>query len=121
MKRPDLVLLVAVWHFINAFLAFIGIVAIAAFAFPSIIWYSGPGTATAVAGLSIAVLCILAFLGIAVAGGVGLLLGKEWGRILGLVHAALNLFSIPVGTVLGILVLVYLIRPDVRDYFQTGN
>jgi len=118
VKKPDLLILVAVWQFINAFLAFIGIVAIAAFAFPSIIWYSGPGTATALAGLSIGVLCLLAFLGVAVAGGIGLLMGREWGRIVSIVHAALNLLSIPIGTVLGILVLIYLVRADVRDYFQ---
>ena len=121
MKKPDLLILVAVWQFINAFLALIGVVAIGAFAFPPIVWYHGPGTATALAGLSIGVLCLLILVGIAVAGGIGLLTGKEWGRILSIVHAALNLFFIPIGTVLGILALIYLLKADVRDYFEAGN
>lgn len=121
MKKPDLIILVAVWQFINAFLALIGIIAIGVFAFPSILWYAGPGTGGALAGLSIGVLCLLAFLGVAVAGGIGLLAGKEWGRIVSIVHAALNLLSIPIGTVLGILALIYLVRADVAEYFQSGS
>ena len=122
MKRPDLVILIAVWHFINAFGALIGIIAMGAFAFPSVVRFAAvPGTASALAGMSIGALCLLAFLGVAVAGGIGLLLGKEWGRILSIVHAALNLFFIPIGTVLGILALIYLLKADVRDYFEAGN
>jgi hypothetical protein len=121
MKRPDLIILIAVWHFINAFGTLIGIIAMGVFAFPSVVWYAGPGTASSLAGLSIGVLCLLVFLGVAVAGGIGLLAGKEWGRIMSIVHAALSLFFIPIGTVLGILALIYLVKADVRDYFQAGD
>ena len=54
---------------------------------------------------------------LALMGGIGLLQGREWGRIMTIVHAALSLFWIPIGTVIGALVLVYLTRPEVRDYF----
>ena len=33
-KRPDLLLLIAIWQFLNAFLCLIGMAAIAIFAFP---------------------------------------------------------------------------------------
>ena len=123
MKRPDLLILVAVWQFINAFLALVGIFAIGSFVLGHqwYWWQMGMGMgAFPLAIMSIGVLCLIAFLGIAVAGGIGLLTGKEWGRILSIVHAALNLFSVPVGTLLGILALIYLIRADVKEYFEAG-
>lgn len=121
MKRPDLLVLVAVWEFITAFIAFIGVVSMGTFAFPSVIWYAGPGTGSALAGLSIGLLCVIAYLGVAVAGGVGLLQGKEWGRVVSIVHAALSLFAFPIGTVIGILILIYLVKAEVREYFQAGS
>ena len=117
MKRPDLVLLVAVWEFITAFVAFIGVIAIAAAAYPSVWWKGAPD----IAGVSIGLLCVLCYLGVAVAGGIGLLLRKEWGRIMSIVHAAVSLFAIPFGTVVGILQLIYLLRADVREYFESGG
>lgn len=118
MKRPDLLVLVAVWEFITAFGAFIGAVAISVFAFPSVVWYAGPGVVESVAGLSIGLLFVLCYLGVALAGGIGLLMGKEWGWIVSIVHAALSLFAFPFGTVIGILVLIYLFKADVRLYFH---
>ena len=122
MKRPDLLILVAVWEFITAGVALIGISAIAVFAFPEVIgpmW--GPALVGGLFGLSIAVLVLLCFVGIAVAGGIGLLKGKEWGRTLSIIHAALGLLNVPVGTVIGILIIVYLTKTDVREYFVGGG
>lgn len=122
MNRPDLLILVAVWEFITAAVALIGISAIAVFAFPEVIgpmW--GPALVGGLFGLSIAVLVLLCFVGIAVAGGTGLIKGKEWGRILSIVHAAIALLWFPVGTVIGVLVIIYLTKPDVREYFAGGG
>jgi hypothetical protein len=122
MKRPDLVLLIAVWEFFTAFLAFIGICAIAAFAFPPAIgsmWeYSMP---SAVFFLSVSMLVLLCFIGISIAAGVGLLRGSEWGRVLGIIHSALSLFSFPAGTAIGVLCIVYLTKADVAAYFKSGG
>jgi hypothetical protein len=54
----------------------------------------------------------------ALAGAVGLLRTREWGRKLSSVHALLSLILIPVGTVPGALALRYLLRPDVKEHFQ---
>ena len=121
MKRPDLLILIAVWEFLGAFLAFIGIIAIAVFAFPGVSSSHEIGSVAGIFGLSIAVLVLLFYLCIAIAGGIGLLGGKEWGRILSLVNAALSLLSIPFGTIIGILVIVYLIKPEIRDYFESAK
>ena len=115
MRRPDLLILVAIWEFITAFLAFIGIGVIAIFGFAAIV--DEAERAAVIVGLSVGVVLLFAFIGLAIAGGVGILIGKEWGRIVSIVHAVLTLLNIPVGTVIGVLILVYLSRSDVRDYF----
>lgn len=121
MRRPDLLILIAVWEFISAFGAFIGIIAISVFAFPEVSSLQGIGSVGGIFGLSIAVLVLLFCLSIAIAGGIGLLGGKEWGRILSLVQAALSLLCIPFGTIIGILIIVYLIKPEIRDYFESAQ
>jgi hypothetical protein len=122
MKRPDLVLLIAVWEFFSAFLALIGICAIALFAFPPAIgsmWEYGMSSAVFV--LSVSILILLCLIGISIAAGVGLLRGAEWGRVLGIVHSALSLFSFPIGTTIGVLCIIYLTKADVAAYFKSGG
>jgi hypothetical protein len=115
LKRPDLLILIAIWQFVVAALCLVGIVAIGIFAFPSVSHISG------IFGLTVAVVALAVVLGVGVAGGVGLLLGKEWGRILSIVHGALSLFNFPIGTVVGVLAMVYLVRPEVREYFSSRS
>jgi hypothetical protein len=81
MKRPDLLLLVVIWQFINAFFCLIGVTAIAIFAFPGALGYYwsvhvGANVGT-IFGLSIAILFLLGCIGLSVAGGVGILQGKN--------------------------------------------
>ena len=71
-------------------------------------------------GLIIALLVLVVGFVIALMGGIGLLRGREWGRILSIVHAALSLFWVPIGTIIGILVLIYLTKAEVREYFETN-
>ena len=129
MKRPDLIMLIAIWMFLSAFGILIGVGGIASVFFCTAPWmtmgewngwqmWGAPNIGViAILGLSIAALMMLAYFILALMGGIGLLKGKEWGRILSIVHAALSLFSIPIGTVIGILVLIYLTKPEVREYF----
>ena len=122
MKRPDIVLLIAIWEFISAFIALIAICAIAVFAFPSAIGSMWEFTVpAAIFGLSVAVLFLLGYIGLAISAGIGLLRMTEWGRILSIVHSALSLFSVPVGTTIGVLAIVYLSKPEVADLFKTGG
>lgn len=49
---------------------------------------------------------------------IAFLTGRNWGRILMMIGAVLELFAIPIGTIIGIIVLWYLTRPRVRAYFK---
>jgi hypothetical protein len=49
-----------------------------------------------------------------VIGGIGLLKGKSWSRILVIILACLNLLNIPFGTALGIYSLWALTRPEAQ-------
>jgi len=124
-KRPDLLLLIAIWQFINALFCLIGIIAIAIFAFPGAVDHYGPvnvgADIGAIFGLSIAILFLLSCIGLSVAGGIGILLGKAWGRIVSIVNAVLGLLAIPIGTIIGVLVLIYLTRSEVREYFEANH
>ncbi len=43
--------------------------------------------------------------------------GKNWARILAMIAAVIELFEVPVGTILGIIMLYYFTRPNVKAYF----
>ena len=118
MKRPDLLILIAIWRFIAASLLAIGVIAISVFAFPGAVEDADIG---GLFGLSIAIIVLLALIGLSVAAGIGLIKGKSWGRTLALVNAVLDLFNIPIGTVIGVLTLIYLLRPEVKEYFETAQ
>ncbi len=124
MKRPDLLILIIVWEFVAAFIALILLAVIILLAFPSVViqyrfgaGLDRPGYIMAIFGLSIVCIILFVYFGISIASGIGVLIGKEWGRIISIAQAALSLFSIPFGIVIGVLVLVYLTRVEVRDYF----
>ncbi len=49
---------------------------------------------------------------------IAFLTGRNWGRILMMIGAVLELFAIPIGTIIGIIILYYLTRPRVVAYFK---
>ena len=129
MKKPDLLVLIAVWQFILAFLVLIGVAAIAVFAFPAVSnnywgyggmmdgYYGDMGRTGGFFGLSIAIFFLVCLIAVAVMGGIGLLMGKEWGRITSIISSALVLVAFPIGTAIGILSIIYLVKPEVKEYF----
>jgi len=129
MKRPDLLVLVAVWMFLSAFGILIGIAGFSMFfiTYPWM-WWDGMMGGWGMWGvpqmggiafimLGIVALVMVAYFILALMGGIGLLRGREWGRILSIVHAALSLFWVPFGTVIGILILIYLTKAEIQEYF----
>jgi hypothetical protein len=61
----------------------------------------------------------IALLGIPkIIGGIGLLKGREWGRIMILAVSFLSLLNIPLGTALGIYSIVILLNKETLPLFQ---
>jgi hypothetical protein len=67
----------------------------------------------------IALSTFIALLGLPkIIGGIGLLKGHEWGRILILVVSFLSLINIPFGTALGIYSMIILFNPQTVKLFN---
>jgi len=130
MKRPDLLVLIAVWEFLCAFGVLVGIGGVSSYFFFTVpgVWWDGmmggwdmwgvpQMGGIAIFVLGIVLLVMVAYFILALMGGIGLLKGREWGRILSIIHAALSLFWVPVGTVIGVLILIYLTKTETQEYF----
>jgi hypothetical protein len=69
--------------------------------------------------VGIAIGGFLTLLGIPkIIGGIGLLKGREWGRIMILAVSFLSLLNIPLGTALGIYSIVILLNKETLPLFQ---
>jgi uncharacterized protein YqgC (DUF456 family) len=70
-------------------------------------------------------LCGVVFLvviGIAlVIAGWGLLSMKQWARWLAFILAIISLFGFPIGTVIGALIIWYLLKEDVKQAFKVAE
>jgi len=130
MKRPELLVLIAVWEFLSAFGVLVGIGAVSSLFFFTVpgVWWDGmmggwgmwdmPRIGNfAVIVMGVVLLVMVTYFVLALMGGIGLLKGKEWGRIMSIVQAALSFFWVPIGTVIGILILIYLTKNEVQEYF----
>ena len=118
MKRPKWLIAIAIWRFIAASLLAIAIIAIAVFALPAAVEDTDTGDPV---GWSIVIQWLLVLSGLSVAAGIGPIKGKSWGRVLAIVYAVLDLFAIPIGTIIGVLSLIYLFRQEVKEYFATAQ
>jgi len=131
MKRPQYLTLVAVWQLFCAITTFFGILAMVLIALPVIFGFSNywdiymgpwlvfggvPGIITAVT--SIGLVFLLAYFVISLAAGIGTLQGRSWARGLGIAQAVLSIPNIPLGTVAGVLTIIYLGKPEVTEYLN---
>jgi hypothetical protein len=121
--RSDGLTLIAIYHFISAFLSLLGICAISSL--PLIVGLAARGdpegpTATAVLSV-IAVVVGGIFLLITVANivvGWGLWRRRQWARLAALALAILRLINIPLGTVIGGVIIWYLLQDHVKAEFS---
>lgn len=54
-------------------------------------------------------------------GGIGLLLGKPWARVLVLALAVLDLFEVPIGTIIGIYTIWVLVHDETAQLFAQSQ
>lgn len=52
---------------------------------------------------------------------IALFTGRNWARILNIVFAVIDLINFPIGTIIGIIFLIYLTRPRVVAYFKQAR
>ena len=131
MKKPDLLILIAIWQLLNAAVTFLGLLTIAMlFAIPwTLLQWNGtwghwngvisnPEIVFFIVILGFVMLLLLAYFVISLAAGIGTIQGKNWARILGIVHAVISIVNFPVGTAIGVLIIVYLEKEEVKAYFE---
>jgi hypothetical protein len=53
-------------------------------------------------------------------GGIGLLQGKPWARILVLILSVFDLFNIPIGTAIGVYTIWVLMQEETEELFSQG-
>jgi type IV pilus assembly protein PilA len=77
---------------------------------------AAPAENRAVVAVLLAAYAIIGSLQIAT--GVGLLRLQPWGRTLQIIGATLGLLGIPCGTIISIVILIYMLKPEVRTLFS---
>ena len=128
MKKPDLLIPIAIWRFLAAFIICGGDIAIAVTQFPEVVQQIrvsedfGEVLMVIMLFTLIIITLVMLTLGIlSIAVGIGLIKGKSRGRVLANVFAVLDLLWIPIGTIIGLLSLMYLFRPEVKEYFKAAS
>lgn len=88
-------------------------------AFVAFAFLAGRSRSREDSAVSVAMVAACALLGVLqVATGIGLLRLRSWGRTLQIVGACLGLVGIPCGTIISILILFYMLKPEVRTLFS---
>jgi len=120
MKRPDGVTAIAVWFFVDALLMLFGTCLLVAIPVSGVInEINDPiGEFWVVFTLTCGVIFILLSGVLSVFAGWGLLRLKPWARWLSIILGIFSLFAFPIGTVIGALIIWYLLKEDVREAFD---
>lgn len=119
-RRPDSVTIIAIYHFVEAALFLVGLLALGIAALAVSMGASGdPEAAIPLAALAVAGVVVLVLLVVNVAVGWGLLALKSWARWVAVALSVLRLFFFPIGTVIGALIIVFLLQKEARDAFAT--
>jgi len=122
--RSDGTTLIALYHFLSGFISLVGICG--TLSLPLLVGLAartGGSPDDAAAALIVTVVALLIgglLLLITVANwvvGWGLWQGREWARVAALALAILRLFNVPLGTLIGGLIIWYLLREEVKAEF----
>jgi len=117
--RPNGVVWVTVWFFINAAIELLGAVAISIFALPAVIreTVGSDDRYFAIAGVSFGLFLLVVSGALNVTAVVGLLRLRVWARWLAIGLAALGLPFFPFGTIIGVLIIRYLLKDEAKQAF----
>jgi hypothetical protein len=111
LTRPPAITVLAIIHFITAGLALLTAIAC--------LYVARTGADSGSDGRITVIVAVIALAGAAVTGvcAIGLWTLKPYGRVVQLVLAAIGLLAIPIGTLLGGLLIAYLVKPGVKVLF----
>ncbi|NPV06814.1 MAG: hypothetical protein HPY83_02485 [Anaerolineae bacterium] len=117
-RRPDGVSITAIYHFVMSALFFLGSLAIVLFAvLPILFAANDPGAIFGLFavgfGLLIALILAVAYLAV----GIGLWQLRDWGRWGAIILAVISLLGFPIWTVIGALIIWYLLQPEAKQAF----
>ncbi len=117
--RPDKVTLIAVWFGINAAISLF-VVAALLFVFPAIVlpeMADDPERGLVITAGFFGGFLFAGFAVLDIAAVVGVLRLREWGRWFAIVLALLGLFLVPVHTIVGVLIIRYLLTDEAKHAF----
>lgn len=120
MKRPGGVTIIAIGHLLGGVFGLMGACAILLIPIPVILLRGegGVGMLVSVAALGIGFVAVAAGASIGLVAAWGLFTLKEWARWLTVVLAALSMPAFPIGTIIGGIIIWYLLTDEVRVAFQ---
>lgn len=120
-KMKKHVTVAAVLQIVFGSLNIIGALAIA-FALGFVDQFVDDPTAMKVLGIiGLPLVTVIGLVGVAiVAGAIGMLACKTWGKVLTLVMAGLGLLNIPIGTLKGVYIIWVLVQPETTALFEKG-
>jgi hypothetical protein len=122
-ERPEGIVLLAIYHFLVAVPGIIIGVLILIIPVPAVAVSVNDvvGLTAALAGLALAILLTGGLGLVYLIAGIGLLYMQNWARWLAIALAVLSLLVIPIGTIIGAIVLVYLFNEPVKRLFETAD
>ena len=117
-ERPRGLKLLMMWHCVTALLALGGMIGAFWLVYPKIQPLEGIDYAVALMVFVMVIWWLVLKVFLSTISTLGILMTKEWGRQIGIVHAALTLLFVPIGIVVGAVVIFYLTRPKIRELFK---
>jgi len=102
-EKPDGILILAILYILGGIFALVG---------GAIMFGIGGGVLAAIGG----VLTIIGIIQFVIAFGLWTL--QPWARIVAIVFAIIGLINIPLGTIISIILLWYLFKPEIKEAFK---
>jgi len=116
-KRPDLVTLIAVYHLLVAALWLLGVLVVGVGILVALFEATGTDAIIAPLVLGLVMLIFLTGCAVNIATSLGLFALKNWARWLAIVLGILSLPKLPIGTVVGVIEIWYLLTPEAQEAF----
>ncbi len=120
MSRDDGITLVAVYHYVMAGLFFLGALGVVGVTLiPLMFAHTAPNVVVVFLGIGgLAFLTMSAIAAVYLIAGIGVGRRQNWGRWMAIVLAVLALPGFPVGTIIGGLTIIFMLRDDVQAVYS---